>query len=478
MQGEPFDVVVRGGTVVAEGEPYRADIGIKNGTIAAIVQPHQPAVSAREIIDASGKMVLPGAIDCHVHFRQPGYDHKEDWAHGTLAAAFGGVTTVIEMPNTDPPTDSVEHFLAKKEFAQRHAYVDFGLYGLISDRSYKNIEAMHQAGVVGFKSYLSNSASSHVSMISDGSLLESFEILAGLGSRCVIHAENGSVIDNRTRRLMAAGRVDPRAHAESRPDVCAVEAVARCIIFAEWTGAQIHIAHEGVAAAIEFISEAKRRGVDVTVETCPQYLLLSVEDLARIGGLMRCNPPLRDPSNHERLWQALRSGEIDVLATDHAPHTPAEKLKRDIWECQCGMLGVETAMSLMLTEVSRGRLTLSEYVKLSATNPAKLWRLYPRKGTLQVGSDADIAIVDLDRGRDIDQEKLHSKSKISPWHGRSVRGLPVCTMVRGRVIVRDDAVHGEPGWGAYVTQTPPKPAPRNILGSPARSHHAEGGPKH
>jgi dihydroorotase len=259
---------------------------------------------------------------------------------------------------------------------------------------------------------------------------------------------------------MAAGRVDARAHADSRPDVCAIEAVARSIIFAEWSGAPIHIAHEGVAAAIDLVSSAKRRGVDVTVETCPQYLLLSVEDLAKIGGLMRCNPPLRDPSNHARLWQALRSGEIDLIATDHAPHTPSEKLGDEIWDCQCGMPGVETAMTLMLTEVADGRLTLSDYVRLAATSPAKLWRLYPRKGTIAVGSDADIAIVDLDRSGRIDQQKLHSKNRISPWNGRKVRGMPVCTIVRGKVVVRDGKAIGEPGWGAYVEQTPAKPSPR------------------
>jgi len=463
VAGKAFDVVIRGGTIVAEGAPYRADIGISNGAITAIGLPQAgQEMAAPEVIDATGKSVLPGAIDCHVHFRQPGNEYKEDWLTGSLAAAFGGVTTVIDMPNTNPPTDCVEHFLAKKEIAAARSYVDFGLYGLVSDRSWSKIEAMHRAGVVGFKTYLSNSASSDISMIGDGTLLESFEILAELGSRCVVHAENGSIIENRTRRLLAAGRSDPRAHADSRPDVCAVEAVARSVILAEWTGAPIHIAHEGTAAAIELIAAAKDRGVDVTVETCPQYLLLSVEDLARHGGVMRCNPPLRDPSNHERLWQALRSGEIDVIATDHAPHTPAEKLQQGIWECQCGMLGVETAMSLMLTEVSRGRLTLSDYVRLSAVNPAKLWRLYPRKGTIRVGSDADIVIVDLDRAGTIDQEKLHSKSRISSWHGREVRGQPVCTLVRGRVVVRDGALRTEPGWGQYVVQTPPQPAPRNI----------------
>jgi dihydroorotase len=461
VPGESFDLVIRNATIVAEGDPYRADIGIRHGVIAELRAPNaQPLGHADEVIDAAGKFVLPGAIDCHVHFRQPGYEHKEDWSTGSLAAAFGGVTTVIDMPNTSPPTDSVEHFLAKKQLAKARSYVDFGLYGLLSDRSCRNIAALHEAGCVGFKCYLSNSASSHIGMISDGVLLEAFETIAAIGTRCVVHAENGSIIDNRTRRLMAAGRVDPRAHAESRPDVCAIEAVARSIIFAEWTGAAIHIAHEGIAAAIDLVSAAKLRGVDVTVETCPQYLLLSVDDLARVGGLMRCNPPLRDSSNHARLWQALRSGEIDVIATDHAPHTPPEKLGDEIWECQCGMPGVETAMTLMLTEVANGRLTLSDYVRLSAINPAKLWRLYPRKGTIAIGSDADIAIVDLDRSGRIDQEKLHSKSRISPWHGREVRGMPVCTIVRGKVAVRDGKVLGAPGWGAYVAQTPAKPSPR------------------
>src|SRR5581483_4824190 len=264
-----FDLLVRGGTIVAEGEPYQADIGISDGRIAAIGtlgRGDEPV--ARETVDASGRFILPGAIDCHVHFREPGHVYKEDWLSGSLAAAFGGVTTVIDMPNTHPPTDSVEHFHAKKEIALRNSYVDFGLYGLVSDRASRNIEAMHRAGVVGFKTYLGNSASNtHIGMIADGTLLESFEVLAALGARCVVHAENGSVIENRTTRLHAAGRKDPRAHADSRPDVCAIEAVARSIIFAEWTGAPIHIAHEGTAGAIDLIAAAKARGVDVSVET-------------------------------------------------------------------------------------------------------------------------------------------------------------------------------------------------------------------
>jgi dihydroorotase len=289
-------------------------------------------------------------------------------------------------------------------------------------------------------------------MIGDGSLLEAFENLARIGARCVIHAENGSIIENRTARLKSAGRTDGRAHAESRPQVCAVEAVSRSIVLAEATGAPIHIAHESTGAALDVISKAKSRGINVTVETCPQYLLLSEDDLARAGGIFRCNPPLRQNEDQQRLWRGIRDGEIDVIATDHAPHTQKQKLNSNIWQCQCGMLGVETAMSLMLTEVASQKLTIADYVRLSATNPAKIWGLYPKKGTIKVGSDADIVIVDLEATARIDQERLHSKNKISAWHGRRVQGIPTTTIVRGKIVVREGQLVGERGWGRYVQQ--------------------------
>ena len=449
-----FDVLIRGGTIVGDGSCYQADVGITNGVITALrTSTNEWTMTATEVIDATGKYVLPGAIDCHVHFRQPGYEHKEDWSSGTLAAAFGGVTTVLEMPNTDPPTDSAERFISKRDLAEELAYVDFGLYGLITDSSFQNIDSMYQAGVVGFKCYLSNSASSHVSRVSDGSLLEAFENIARLGARCVIHAENGSIVETRTNKLKATGRIDGRAHADSRPQICAVEAVTRAIVLAESVGAAIHIAHESTGAALDIICGAKARGVNVTVETCPQYLLLSADDLAQMGGILRCNPPLREADDQRRLWEGIRRGEIDILATDHAPHTPEEKLNPNIWHCQCGMLGVETAMPLMLTEVAQGQLTIADYVRLSATKPAQIWGLYPRKGTIQVGSDADIVIVDLDAATRIEQGKLHSKTKITAWHGRRVQGLPTCTLVRGKIVVRDGQLLADKGWGRYVKQT-------------------------
>jgi dihydroorotase len=457
---ENFDLIIQGGIVVSEAEQYKADVGIKDGLIIALGKVDaEPPLKGTRVIDASGKYVLPGIIDCHVHFRQPGFEYKEDWLTGSLAAAFGGVTTVIEMPSMHPATDSVERFLQKRELAQSLCYVDFGLYALVSEVSLPAIEQLHKSGITGFKIFLAPAP--HHRPLPDGDLLEAFEALARTGARCAIHAENGSIIEKRTARLQAMHRSDAGAHAVSRPEVCAIEAVNRAITFAEWTGAKMHIAHEGTAAGVGAVRAAKARGVDVTVETCPQYLLLSEDDLVREGGVLRCNPPLRASENQERLWDAINNGDIDVISTDHAPHTKSEKLNKNIWECDCGMLGVETAVSLMLNEVVKGRLTISEYVRIAATNPAKTWRLYPQKGTIRIGSDADITIVDLKASFEVDQEKLHSKNKISAWHKWSGRGVPMCTVVRGNIVVQDGKLVGKPGWGRFVQQTSAKPQPRN-----------------
>jgi dihydroorotase len=460
QMAENFDLIIQGGIVVSEGEPYKADIGIKDGLITALgeVESELPLRGAR-VIDASGKYVLPGIIDCHVHFRQPGFEYKEDWLTGSLAAAFGGVTTVIEMPSMHPATDSVERFVQKRELAQSLCYVDFGLYALVSEVSLPAIEQLHKAGITAFKIFLAPAP--HHRPLPDGDLLEAFEALARTGARCAIHAENGSIIDKRTSRLQAMHRFDGGAHAVSRPEVCAIEAVNRAITFAEWTGAKIHIAHEGTAAGVGAVRAAKARGVDVTVETCPQYLLLSEDDLVREGGVLRCNPPLRTSDNQERLWDAIRKGDIDVISTDHAPHTKSEKLNKNIWECDCGMLGVETAVPLMLNEVVQGRLTISQYVRMAATNPAEIWRLYPQKGAIRIGSDADVTIVDLKASFEVNQEKLHSKNKISAWHKWSGQGVPICTVVRGNIVVENGKLVGKPGLGRFVQQTPAKPQPRN-----------------
>ncbi|MBV9825156.1 MAG: allantoinase AllB [Alphaproteobacteria bacterium] len=454
-----FDLLITGGKVVTADSVMEADIGIADGIIIAVGRDFA-AQGATEIISATGMHVLPGAIDSHVHFREPGYTHKENWGTGTAAAAVGGVTTVFEMPNTDPPTGTVGALRIKQEAAARQAYVDYGIYGLLDENNIDQLEALIAHGVAGFKCFMGNTFG-NLPAPSDGAMLEGFEILAKHGARCVVHAENPSIMARRQARMEAAGRSDAHAHLAARPEVCEIEAIGRAVVFAEWTGARLHIAHHSSQDSLYVVRAAKARGVDVTVETCPQYLLLDSHDVERLGGILRVNPPIRAPGHGEALWQALLDGTIDMIATDHAPHAPEEKQRASIWTCDCGFPGVETQMSIMLTEINRGRATISDYVRWSAVNPAKAWGLFPRKGVIQPGADADIAIVDLAAEGTIDQRALHSRSKITPWHGRPTRGRPRDTIVRGRVVVRDGVLIGEPGWGRPVRQAMREPAPHN-----------------
>src|SRR5947209_3375312 len=390
------DLVVRGGTIVSSTGAMSAGIAVDGGVIVAIAR-DDALPEARETIDAAGKYVLPGVIDPHVHFRSPGYEYKEDWTSGTAAAASGGLA--------------------------RH-------------------------GVIGLKCFMGNNPIGH---IDDGAMLEGLEIAASLGLRVAVHAENAAIIERRSGRLRAAGRRDPLAHLESRPAVCAVDAVERAVAFAEAAGAQVHIAHEGCKDALPIIRAAKHRGVAVTAETCPHYLLLTAEDMHRVGPVLRVNPPVRAAGHAEPLWSGLADGVIDMLATDHAPHAIPEKTADDIWDCVSGFGGLETAIPLLLTEVNRGRITLEQYVTWSSLAPARVWGLYPRKGVLDVGSDADIVIVDLAQEATIRADRFQSKSKITPFEGFRTKGQPVCTIVRGRVVMRDGALEGRPGWGRLVT---------------------------
>lgn len=454
MSGNPVDVVIRGGTLVAPEGRLTAGLVIQDGIIVAIEEERYLPPS-KQAIDASGLFVLPGVVDAHVHFRDPGDTDSEDWETGSAAAACGGVTTVFDMPSTNPPVDNVAHLQQKLAIAGARSHVDFGLYGLLGAHNLSELEALSEHGVVGFKCFMSSSLSGRLPAPDDGVMYDGFERIARLGRRCIVHAENLGIITRREQQLKEEGRVDARAHAESRPSVAAAEAVARAIVFAESAGMRLHIAHESSADALPHIATARARGLDVTVETCPQYLLLTDDDVAEKGGVLRCNPPIRKPGHDAALWRALDAGLIDTLTTDHAPHKVEHKTKPKIWDNNCGLLGVETALPLMLAEVHRGRLTLERLVALNAANPAKVWDLYPMKGALRVGSDADIVLVDMQRSATIDQAKLHSKQRISGWHGRAVHGLPIRTIVRGRTVMLDGNLVGVPGWGKPVRQTPP-----------------------
>lgn len=456
------DLIIDNGTVVTDSATFQASVAIKDGKILA-VGAAEVMPPAKERLDATGLHVLPGAIDVHVHFREPGYTHKEDFGTGTAAAACGGVTTVFEMPNVIPPTGTKDALALKHKLATEKAYVDFGLYGLLGEDTIANVPDLIEGGVIGFKLYMGNTFGNTPSP-STGGMLEAFEVVAPTGKRISLHAETASIMARREAYMQSVGRVDPLAHIAARPALVAIEAVSRAAILAEWTGARIHILHISSAEELRPLREAKARGVDITGETCPQYLLLGAKDYAKVGSVIRVNPPVREERNQEPIWAALADGTIDMIATDHAPHVPEEKVRNDIWTADCGFPGVETQMPLMLTQVNKGRMAITDYVRWSAVNPAKTWGLYPRKGVIQPGADADIAIVDLAKHSAVDDAKLHSRAKITPWHGHKLQGVPIHTIVRGKFAMRDSELCEDArGWGrsVHTIQQMPKAEPRN-----------------
>ncbi|OWT80791.1 MULTISPECIES: allantoinase AllB [unclassified Achromobacter] len=446
-----IDLIIAGGQAVIGDAIVQADIAVEEGRIVAIGS-LSGLPSARNVIDATGLYVLPGAIDCHVHFRDPGSTYKENWQTGSTAAAAGGVTTVMDMPNTDPATANLPALARKRERAAALSLVDWGLYGVLDSSSLPHLEALTADGIGGFKCFMTENTGDLESP-DDGVILEGLERLGRLGVRCSVHAENAAIMQHRRRQFMDAGRADARAHEESRPEVCEIEAIGRVTALAQAARAQVHIAHVSSAGGVQAIRRALAQGLDMTAETCPHYLLFGLPEVDSLAGMVRVNPPIRGGAHADALWDALLDGTIGMIATDHAPHTEEEKRNPDIWKCCRGMIGLETQMQVMLTESQRGRMTLPEYVRWSALAPARAWGLYPRKGHIGVGADADFAIVDMDGHHVIDQSALHSLNRISPWHGRLVTARPVHTLVRGKPVMLNRRVTGEPGWGKAAVPT-------------------------
>jgi dihydroorotase len=441
---ERFDLVVRSGTLVTGAARFEADVGVVAGRIAEIAAQGHLSGSARDEIDASGLFVLPGVIDCHVHFREPGLEYKEDWSSGSRSAVMGGVTTVLEMPNTRPPTSTADLVNRKRELAERKSYCDFGLYGLVAEDNLEDLEPMASAGIVGYKCFLGQSTGA-IPPPDDGALLDAMRVIRDTGLRIGFHAENNAILQRSIGPLKAAGRTDPLAHVDARPVVVEVEAIQRAALFACSVGNRIHIFHLSSADGLATIEDWRRRGVDITCETTPHYCFLSSEDMRRTGSLQRMNPPVREPGHAEVLLRGLADGRVDAVATDHSPHLLDEKRKASIWDVESGFAGVETSLRLFRREaVNAGKMTLESYVLASSERPARAWGLYPRKGALLVSADADFTVIDLNRRGVIDAARMHGKNNHNPYEGRATQGEAVATVVGGQVIMREGELVGTP----------------------------------
>lgn len=439
-----YDLALKHGSVVGD-TIYHANVYIKDGKIASITAQDEEAASVQ---DVTGLYVLPGCIDTHCHFRDPGATQKEDFAHGTQAAAAGGVTTVFDMPNTNPAVLDGDDVRKKVTYFQDKAYVDYALWGLslghINLEKLADIKAAGAAAIKFFWGYAIN-AKTHaliynytpgqpeiIPPLDDGEVYEIFEKIAENGQILAIHAENSALINMLTQRVKASGRKDYRALVETRPALAEVLTVQTALAFARDTGAHLHILHVTSAEAVELIRQAKADGVPVTAETCPQYLFLSADDYDRIGPMIKVYPVVKEEKDRLALWQGLLDGTLDFVASDHAPHLIKEK-QGDLFTIPSGMCGVETTLTLLLGEVSKGNITLPFVSKVLAERPAKIYGL-PSKGTLEPGKDADIVLVDMNETHTIRNEELHSKEPLTAFDGREITGWPVRTYLRGQMI--------------------------------------------
>jgi dihydroorotase len=441
------DLLIKNGIIVTSQGLFEGDLAVDQGVISAIGnRGHLP--DAQEVLDASGLHILPGLVDDHIHFREPGMGYKEDFETGSRAAAAGGVTTVFDMPNTSPPLTSVDQFHEKLELIQDRAFVDFGLYAALVAENLGQLVDLAEAGVIGYKLYMGETTG-YVRCPDDGVLYQAFKEVRQAGLRVGAHAENDWILQHMKASLIEAGRTDARAHLDSRPAFAEAEAISRALILSEAAGNPFHVFHLSTRDGLELVKTARRKGLPVTCEVLVGHLLFDDEAYEKHGNLIRLNPPIREKEHQEALWEGIQRGWIDIIATDHAPHSHAEKTAENVWDAACGFIGVETALPLMLSQVNKGRLSLEQYVRLACENPARTWGIYPQKGVIQIGADADLVLVDLAMQDTIEAKKLHNKNTLTPYEGWKVQGIPVTTILRGQVIMRDREILGAPR-GALV----------------------------
>jgi allantoinase len=445
--------VIAGGTVATDSAVLAADVVIQDGRIAALTEPGAGG-RADELIDASGLFVLPGAIDMHAHFEDPGHTEREDFTTGTMSAAAGGITTVFEHPLTYPPVTTVELYREKREMARRKVVVDFALWGALTAPSIPAIAGQWAEGAMGFKAFMPISDPSYPH-VTDAEFLDGMREVKAVGGLVLVHAESDSLLQAGIARMRAAGRTDALAHHESRPAFVEEEAVHRALYLAAHVGVRIQIVHVSSPVSAGMVREEKRAGRPVTMEICPHHLLLDLDDLVRLGPYGVCAPALRERALVERLWDSVLDGTADCLVSDHAASTHEEKDAGhdDIFLSPLGCQVMQETVPLVLDEAFHRRgLALDAFVRFSSTNAARIGGMYPRKGTLLPGADADIALYDLEREWVVDAaSQQFSKNPWSPFDGRRARARVVRTLVRGETVYADGEILAQPGSGRFLS---------------------------
>lgn len=443
-----FDVLVRGGQVVGATGVVRADIAILDGLVAEIG--HDLVGRAAIEIDARGLHVFPGVVDPHVHLNDPGEEQWEGFPTGTAAFAVGGGTCLFDMPlNASPPTVDGDSFDLKLETASGRALVDFCFWGGLVPGALDRLDELAERGVIGFKAFMCATGRDDFEAADDLTLFEGMQRAARLGLPVAVHAESDAITRGLATRARAKGRRSMLDYLASRPAVAEREAVARAILLAEETGCSLHIVHASTGAAVALVHEARARGVDVTCETCPHYLVLTDEDAERIGALAKCSPPLRHRGEVDALWSAVRAGSIPIIASDHSPAPPELKRGDDVFAIWGGIAGCQTTRGSILAESEARGLTLPAVASLTATAAADRFSV-ASKGQLAVGYDADVALIDLSFAERLVEVDLLYRYPVSAFVGTALRGRVRRTMLRGRTVIEDGNVVAGPTTGRLV----------------------------
>ena len=452
-----FNLVIKSDRVFIDSRLVDCYIGVKDGIITAI---SKEKLDAEEFIDAEGKMVLPGTVDPHVHIRAPGHDERETFESGSKDAALGGVTTIIEMPISVPPPHSPEIVNRRMDVAEKEVVVDIAFFGAAGTDCLDDIIPCAKSGIVAFKTFLHEAPTGRkeefigLTAPNTGDQYELMEKVAQTGVMIGFHAENNDMINKNIARLRSEGKTSPIYHGRSRPPVAEIETTSKILLFAEKTGAKVEIVHITTPESVELVNEAKCKGVYAIAETCPHYLFLNEDALNKFGVFAKVNPPLRSEEERLGMWEMVNDGSIDIIGSDHAPYTKEEKERgsEDIFTPPAGFPGLSTRLPLLFTAVKEGKMELDRMVELICENPARVFGLYPKKGTIALGSDADFVIFDPEKKGVISKDKMFTKCRDSAlvYNGWEVYGKPEKTIVRGKVVFDDGEITVSPGYGEII----------------------------
>ncbi|MFQ5999588.1 MAG: dihydroorotase family protein [Candidatus Bathyarchaeia archaeon] len=442
----PVDTVLYNAKIYTRGSIVEAGIAIEKGKILKIAK-ETNLPQASEKLDLKGNITLPGLIDSHVHLRDQQLAYKEDFFSGTSAAAAGGVTLTIDMPNNKPVTMNSKSLKERVKLAERRVVVNVAFYSAFPE-NLGEVPSIVEEGAVAFKLYMSQKIGG-LDIDDDDMLLHAFNEVGKIRAPIAVHAEDRETLESMRRKMEKAGRKDAEAYVKAHSPQAEMEATKRIIQLAEKSSAHLHFCHVSSAVALNAILKAKNTGLPFTCEVTPHHLLMSSEHLERYGTLALTDPPLRTRDDVKALWTALKQGSIDALASDHAPHTTEEKEVESVWDAKPGIPGLETMLPLLLTQINDGRLTIPYLVRMTSEKPAQIFNLKNR-GRLDEGYSADIVVVDINREYKIDSSSFYSKAKYSPFDGWRVKGKPIKTFVNGQLVMDKGEIVARPGTGQIV----------------------------